>query len=224
MLASMSVQPIRVAVANDYELVVAGLAAMLAPFSEQVEVVEMDSGLPVASEVDVVLFDTFAQGEAEHVDLDGLLDCQDTGAKVVVYSWNTDPDVVDRTLRRGAAGYLHKAVGAEEIVAALEKVRDGDVVRPDGQVDGTPDLLTDGAWPGKEQGLSPRESEILALITQGFSNQEIAERTYLSINSIKTYIRTAYRKVGVTRRAQAVGWGMSHGFAPDKVRRVTSVD
>ena len=56
------------------------------------------------------------------------------------------------------------------------------------------------------------------LITQGLSNQEIAERSYLSINSVKTYIRTAYRKIGVTRRAQAVAWGMRHGFEPDRLR------
>ncbi|MDN4160412.1 response regulator transcription factor [Nocardioides abyssi] len=218
----MSVQPIRVAVANDYELVVAGLAAMLAPFSEQVEVVELDSGVPVAGDVDVVLFDTFAQGDGEHVDLADILGSQE--AKVVVYSWNVDPDVVDRTIDRGVAGYLYKGVGAEEIVAALEKVRDGDVVRPDGDVGLPDDGLVDGDWPGREHGLSPRESEILALITQGLSNQEIAERTYLSINSVKTYIRTAYRKIGVTRRAQAVGWGMGHGFAPRRGRKVSALD
>ena len=59
---------------------------------------------------------------------------------------------------------------------------------------------------------------MLALITQGLSNQEIAERSYLSINSVKTYIRTAYRKIGVTRRSQAVVWGMQHGFEPDRLR------
>ena len=75
-------------------------------------------------------------------------------------------------------------------------------------------------WPGKEHGLTVRESEIVALITQGLSNQEIAERSYLSINSVKTYIRTAYRKMGVERRSQAVLWGIRHGFEPDTVRHV----
>ena len=76
-----------------------------------------------------------------------------------------------------------------------------------------------GVWPGQSQGLTARESEVLSLITQGLSNQEIADRCYLSINSVKTYIRTAYRKMGVTRRSQAVLWGLAHGFEPDHFRR-----
>ena len=69
-----------------------------------------------------------------------------------------------------------------------------------------------GAWPGEEAGLSEREAEIIAFIVLGLSNQEIADRCYLSINSVKTYVRSAYRKIAVTRRAEAVLWGMEHGF------------
>ena len=61
---------------------------------------------------------------------------------------------------------------------------------------------------------------MLRLIVQGHTNQEIAERLFLSINSIKTYIRTTYRKLGVRTRQQAVTWAIQHGFpiAPDAVR------
>nr|WP_227467367.1 LuxR C-terminal-related transcriptional regulator [Nocardioides lijunqiniae] len=62
--------------------------------------------------------------------------------------------------------------------------------------------------------MSSRETEIVSLIVRGLSNQEIADTAYLSINSVKTYIRTAYRKMGVTRRSQAVVWAMQHGFGP----------
>ena len=75
-----------------------------------------------------------------------------------------------------------------------------------------------GNWPGRAEGLTPRESEVLALITQGLSNLEIVHRSGLSINSIKSYIRTAYRKIGVTSRSQAVLWGVEHGMRPDRVR------
>ena len=77
-----------------------------------------------------------------------------------------------------------------------------------------------GDWPGRSFGLSPREAEILALITQGLTNKEIAGRVYLSINSVKTYIRSAYRKINVERRPQAVLWGVQNGFRPDTLRTV----
>ena len=54
---------------------------------------------------------------------------------------------------------------------------------------------------------------MLTLITQGLSNQEIADRAFLGINTVKTYIRTAYRKIGAGSRTQAVLWGIQHGFA-----------
>lgn len=223
----MSVHPVRVAVVNDFELVVAGVAAMLAPFSDQVVVVELDSGVPPVCDVDVVLVDTFGQGEGEHLSVDDLLD--DGKPRVVVYSWNTRPDVVERTMARGAAGYLPKSARAEEIVATVVKVHAGEAVRPQGGVDADlaaelADGESSGSWPGKAQGLSAREAEVVSLISRGLSNQEIAERTYLSINSVKTYIRTAYRKIGVTRRSQAVAWGLQHGLLPDRSRQVQPLD
>ena len=119
---------------------------------------------------------------------------------------------------RGASGYLSKGLEAEELVEAIERIHGGKQVLPIGG--GTVNPKPESAWPGKEFGLTVREAEIIALITQGLSNQEIAERSYLSINSVKTYIRTAYRKIRVERRAQAVLWGIKHGFEPDVVRHV----
>lgn len=60
--------------------------------------------------------------------------------------------------------------------------------------------------PGYGVGLSPREADIVALIAEGLSNQEIADRLYLSINSVKTCIRSAYRRIGVSNRSQALLW------------------
>ena len=70
-------------------------------------------------------------------------------------------------------------------------------------------------WPGRAEHLTERESEIIALITQGKSNAEVASIVYLSINSVKSHIRSAYRKMGVTNRVEAVLWGVEHGFRPD---------
>ena len=61
---------------------------------------------------------------------------------------------------------------------------------------------------------------MIALITQGLSNLDIAERAFLSANTVKTYIRSAYRKIGVKNRQQAVIWGVNNGFQPDTLRTI----
>ncbi|QZY28328.1 response regulator transcription factor [Nocardioides coralli] len=212
--------PVRIAIVNDYEIVVAGVAALLAPFEDRVQVVELDSGQQVVSDVDVILYDTFGQIQGDGVDLEQLVHGGD--AKVAIFTWNVQPDLVQRAIARGARGYLSKALTAEEIVMGLEAIHRGEVVTDMRPLPGEgPD---EGDWPGRELGLTQRESEVLALITQGLTNQEIADRAYISINSVKTYIRTAYRKIGVQRRAQAVSWGMDHGFRPDRRRIINGVD
>ena len=210
--------PIRVAVVNDYEMVVAGVAAMLEQHPDRVRVVELDSGLPVISDVDVILYDTFGQIQGHAVDLEDLV--HGSGALVVIFSWNIQPELVEKAIERGASGYLSKELNADEMISAIEAVHAGQIVTPARHE--APAEDASGDWPGRAQGLTAREAEVIALITQGLSNQEIADRSYLSINSVKTYIRTAYRKIGVNRRAQAVAWGMRHGFEPDRLRVVES--
>ena len=61
--------------------------------------------------------------------------------------------------------------------------------------------------------LSSRERQVVTLIAQGYSNQEIADELFLSINSVKTYIRSAYRKLGVSRRSQAVIWVLTQALS-----------
>ncbi|MFB9314598.1 response regulator transcription factor [Nocardioides plantarum] len=209
----MTSGPVRIAIVNDYDIVVAGTAAVLDGFEDRVKVVELDSRMPVVSDVDVVLYDSFGQVQGDAIDLDTLM--QITSAKLVIFSWNTDPNLVSRAIEAGASGYLHKGLDGDELVGAIEAVHSGQRVLPSGQ-----DADTFGRWPGDEFGLSARESEVLALICQGLSNQDIAGRAFLGINTVKTYIRTAYRKIGVTSRTQAVLWGMQHGFEPDRRRLI----
>ena len=211
--------PVRIAIVNDYEIVVAGVAAVLEPYSDRIDIIELDANHQVTSDVDVVLYDTFGQVQGDGVDLEDLV--HGSGAKVCVFSWNLQEGLVERALQRGARGYLSKALTALEIVEAIERVHAGEIVH-DTRVE--VEEGSQGAWPGRDHGLTQRESEVLALITQGLTNQEIAERAYISINSVKTYIRTAYRKIGVQRRSQAVAWGMQHGFTPDYVREIRGSD
>ena len=207
-------RPLRLAIVDDYAVVIAGVAAFLA--DERIDVVETGASMPVITDVDIVLYDTFGQIQGDGLDLEDFV--RDSGAKVVIYSWNLQDDLIERAIARGASGYLSKVLSGPEVVSALERVMAGEIVVLVG--DHETSVGADGDWPGRDAGLSPREAEILALITQGLSNQEIANRAYLSINSVKTYIRSAYRKINVERRAQAVLWGVKNGFEPDTERTV----
>ena len=204
--------PLRLAIVDDYAVVIAGVASFLA--SERIDVVETGASEPVISDVDIVLYDTFAQVDGQGLDLEDFV--RDSGAKVVIYSWNLEPRLIEQAIERGASGYLSKVLTGPEVVAALERIMTGEIVILPG--DNETSEGGAGDWPGREAGLTPREAEVIALITQGLSNQEIADRAFLSINSVKSYIRTAYRKINVTRRSQAVLWGVENGFKPDKLR------
>ena len=207
-------RPIRLAIVDDYAVVIAGVASFLA--EERIDVVETGASLPVISDVDVVLYDTFGQVEGEGVDLSEYV--RSSGAKVVVYSWNLRPDLIEQALAEGASGYLSKVLTGPVIIAALERIMNGEVVVLAGDHESSVDGV--GDWPGRSAGLTPREAEVVALIARGLSNQEIADRAYVSINSVKSYIRTAYRKIGVERRTQAMLWAMANDFGPDTERTV----
>ena len=202
-------RPLRIAVLNDFPVVVAGVTAMLAPYRDRVVVVEQGVGHDVDCEVDLVLYDTF--GAADHAVSEVGAIRRRTHAPVVVFSWTTDRDLVAAALSAGAAGFLPKTLMPEQLVTRLEQIHGGAVVTPSHA--GRRSTRPDG-WPGADHGLTPRESEIVALIARGLSNQDIADRSYLSITSVKTYIRTAYRKMGVKTRPQAVLWLLRHGFDP----------
>ncbi|MHA7986936.1 helix-turn-helix transcriptional regulator [Rathayibacter sp. CAU 1779] len=204
---------ISVALVDDYEVVVRGLASMLRTYRGRIRIVELDVNKQVREPVDIALYDTFAAPQGDRHEVRMLAGNPAVG-KVVVYSWNMDEELVRAALANGASGYISKGLPARGVVTALEGIYDGsgtvfDVAGP---------IVVAGDWPGREEGLTQREAEVLALITQGLSNDEVAEQAHLSINSVKTYIRSCYRRIGVTSRTQAVLWGVEHGFRPDNTR------
>jgi len=205
---------IRLAIVNDYEVVVRGLASMLRSYGDRVQVVEADANKHPEAPVDIALFDTFAQSWHDRERIARLVRDPRIG-KVVVYTWSADDPATASPRVPGIAAYVSKRLAAADLVAALERIHAGETVHLQDGGRGTP---VGGDWPGREEGLTARESEVLSLITQGYSNNDIVDTTMLSINSIKSYIRSAYRKIGVTTRSRAILWGIDHGFQPDRVR------
>ena len=207
--------PITVALVDDYDVVLFGVAHMLAPYHDRVVIAEIDTNEAVEDVVDIALYDSFAQPESDRDEISLLID-NPRARRIVVYTWNFHPDLIDSARRKGVHGYLSKTLPARDLVTALEAVHAGEVV-----ISEAPRRARSASgldWPGRGEGLTDRESEILALITQGKSNAEVATLTFLSPNTVKSYIRTIYRKIEVGSRTQAVLWGVNHGFTPDHNR------
>ena len=214
-MTTVLTRPITIALVDDYDVVLIGLAHLFDAHRERVVVAEIDANAALDDTIDVVLYDSFAQPEGDHDQVAALVRSPRAGC-VAVYTWNFHPELVRSALDQGVRGYLSKAMSAEDLVAALERIHAGETVISDagGRVRSAPGL----DWPGREEGLTDRESEILALITQGKSNADVARLTYLSPNTVKSYIRSVYRKIGAESRTQAVLWGVRHGFTPDHRR------
>jgi DNA-binding NarL/FixJ family response regulator len=208
-------RPISVALVDDYDVVLAGLAHMFDDHRDRVVVAELDANTTLHDAIDVVLYDSFAQPESDHVEVAELIRSP-KARRVVIYTWNFQPHLIAAAIREGVRGYLSKALPARDLVAAIQRIHRGEVVvsEPPGRVASAPGL----DWPGRREGITDRESEILALITQGKSNAEVATLTYLSPNTVKSYIRSVYRKIGAASRTQAVLWGVANGFTPDHHR------
>lgn len=207
--------PIRVALIDDYDVVLMGLAHMFDEYRDRIVICEIDANATLSDEIDIVLYDSFAQPESDHHEIRELV-ANPRARHTVVYTWNFHPDLVAQARDQGVRGYLSKTLPARDLVAALEAVHAGEEVISDAP--GRAESSIGQDWPGRREGITDRESEILALITQGKGNAEIAALTYLSPNTIKSYNRAIYRKIGATSRTQAVLWGVKNGFEPDHHR------
>jgi len=214
-MPATSTRPITVTLVDDYDVVLTGLAHMFDRFRDRILVSEINANATLKDSIDIVLYDSFAQPESDHVEIAELVK-NPRARHVVVYTWNFQPELVQSALDQGVHGYLSKTLGARDLVEALEAVSRGEIVVSEQRrrIASAPGL----DWPGRLEGITDRESEILALITQGKSNADVATLTYLSPNTVKSYIRSVYRKIGAQSRTQAVLWGVANGFTPDHHR------
>lgn len=184
---------------------------MLAPYVTRVRPVtsEPSGSTPTA---DATLWDPAPLGTADAATTARVLADPRHGA-LVLHTMTTPRSVVVELLERGCAAYVDKRSPVEALVEALLDAVAAHPCRPTGARPGSDDLAgLSRTWPGQAHGLSRREAEIIGLIARGLTNQDITEAADLSINTVKSYVRTAYQKIGVTRRSEAVRWGMEHGL------------
>jgi DNA-binding NarL/FixJ family response regulator len=196
---------VTVAVINDYEVVVRGVAAMLAPYSHRVRVVELDAGGDGSQPADVALFDTFA-GRRHTLARAAEMVREGSATHVVLYTWDAAPAFLRAAREIGVSGVILKTRSADSLVDGIERVVAGERVGFDDDASARPS--------SRAVDLSDRESEVLALIAKGLTNAQIAEELYLSIETVKTYVKRLYAKLDVHNRAQAAVAASTHQLTP----------
>jgi DNA-binding NarL/FixJ family response regulator len=196
-------RPLRVRLVRESELVHAGVTQMLSEYADRVGVLPVSAGPDEVA--DVALVDPFLRLSEEAPAGPTRVTRPAGTPRVAVFTWEHRDGYVERAMLGGADGYLSKELPAVELVAALEKVHSGErivaldlVERPEGHT-------------ARGIGLTPRETHVVALIAAGAPNKQIAAELGLTMNTVKSHIRTAYRAMGVSSRSQAVLWAVEHG-------------
>lgn len=211
---------IRVVLADDHPVVLAGIRALLNADPEIELVGEATSGsdaLPMIclSGADVAVVDVSMPG-LNGFELTERVANECPGTRVLVLTVHEDAAYVQPLLKAGAKGYLLKRSAADDLLRAVRAVAAGGVyLDPSiaGQALGDQSVAIAGTGPGDTgEALSPRETEVLRLIAQGFSNKEIARRIDLSVKSVETYKARAAEKIGLRTRAEIIRYGASHGW------------
>jgi len=195
-------RPVRVEVLTTQEVVAVGLRTILETADRLFDITTTG---PAGDDPDVVLYDVIHMKDGDDSSLEYWL--KETASTVIAIDRTLRPELGARAREKGVEWAIDLGITGDQLVGVIRDAIAGNL-----EDNAAAQEWEAGAHPGSEDGLSPRESDVLALVTQGLSNQEIAETLYLSINSVKTYIRSSYRKMGVATRSQAVLWAIQHGF------------
>ena len=220
--------PIRVLVADDHPAVRSGLVALLdsaADITVVAEAADGEAAVAAAREhqPDVVLTDVRMPG-ATGIQITPRL--RETGANVLVISGFDLDDYVLGALAAGADGYLVKTEDPQRILSAVRDVHRGDAVlsaaatravigalRDRSVTGGSPasDPRPDtGTGTGTDPMFTGREEDVLALVAQGLSNQQIASRLFVEITTVKSHLSHALMKLQLDSRVQAALWWRQH--------------
>jgi two-component system, NarL family, response regulator LiaR len=204
---------LRVLIADDHTLVSEGLESMLS-MADDVELAGTVSNGQAAIDaalegnVDVILMDVNLGQAMSGIEATRQVKKLDPSTRVLILSMFTDPGTVSEAIKAGADGYLSKSASRESVIQAIRDVSEGrSVLDPNvtegifGRIGGKdPDALTD------------RELNCLQLLADGLSTKEIAAEMHLAEETVKTYLKSIYKKLAVRDRTEAVAEAFRRGL------------
>uniref|UniRef100_UPI0025E186ED response regulator transcription factor n=1 Tax=Nocardioides sp. TaxID=35761 RepID=UPI0025E186ED len=190
-------------------IVVAGIRTLLA---ESADAEHTYVAVTEPADADVVIYDVFNLAIGDAATSEGHLRKLAEGhpGRVLALSRLLQPGLTARALSLGAAAPVSVSAAGEELTALVDAAANGELAtdpqlvrRYDADLAGVLHSAVD---------LTPRQKTVISYIAAGYSNEEIAAALFVSINTLKSTIRSAYSRIGVTNRAGAVAWAIAHGY------------
>jgi NarL family two-component system response regulator LiaR len=197
---------IKVVVVDDHELVRSGVEMSLELSEDLVLVAQAATGeaaITVCEETqpDVVLMDLVLPG-MDGAEATAEILRRVPRAKVLALTSFSDPDLIERAVRAGATGYVLKNVSANELATAIRQTHAGIPALAPEVAEILMQAMTAPARPGST--LTEREREVLALLAEGLTNAEIADRLVVTMSTVKTHVSSILTKLGASGRAEVV--------------------
>ena len=206
--------PIRVMVVDDHDMVRKGLATFLRVKPDLELVAEASNGKEALERCeqirpDVILMD-LVMPELGGAEATRAIRARWPETQVIALTSFQEHDLVRDVLQAGAIGYLLKNVSVDELAAAIRAAHQG---RSTLAPEAVQALVQAAAQPSpSDYDLTPREQEVLALLVEGLSNPEIAERLAVSRSTAKAHVSNILSKLGVSNRAEAVALAVRLGL------------
>lgn len=209
---------IKLLIVDDHPMIREGLVAMITPYPDINIVGTCTDGQEAIEAVDrqnpdVVLMD-IKMGRVNGFDATREIVSSYPGVKVIMLTIFEDAESIRLALQAGASGYMLKQASGEKLVESIRLAFRGETVIDSmllSQLVNDYTRLAQGSPAqgqalGADEGrdLTPRESEVAKYLAQGLTNKEISAKTHLAVDTVKTHLRSIYRKMGVKNRSQAI--------------------
>ena len=213
---------IKVFIADDHAVLRAGLIKLLNAEPDIETVGEAGNGEDAVSKAvelkpDVLLLDLTMPGMGG-IEVVHALKLKKTAVKILILTMHEDEGYLREALKAGVLGYVPKKAADAELLSAIRAVNRGDIyIHPSmakGLVQEALHVTTiqDVQPVDAFQSLSQREVEVLRLIAQGFTNQEIADKLFISVKTVETYKARLMEKIQLASRAELVRFALHHGL------------
>ncbi|MDX1662636.1 MAG: response regulator transcription factor [Candidatus Promineifilaceae bacterium] len=207
-------EKIRIAVVDDHMVVREGLITLLETFPEFELIGEAGSGeeaieICTGLQPDVILMD-LVMGAMGGVEATRIIRERCPETQVLAVTSYKETELVRGVLEAGATGYILKTVTAEELAGAVRAASRGELTVAAEASQVVIEAMTAPPAPGRD--LTAREQEVLQLLVEGLSNNEIGIRLDVSPNTVKNHLRSIYSKLNVSSRTAATTLAIKHGL------------